>query len=175
MVQSADGGPGSALRIAESDVDGLISRLVEHGGQLVGTTTVRDPFGHQWTVTSVEPAAAEEQVQPAHGEVGNFTLTVADDEAAKEFYGGVFGWRFEPGQLARAWGVDGAGLTVAGLWGGQRQSGWRPMYAVEDIEAAARTVRRYGGQASAPKRESYGLTAECADNQGIEFWLWQRA
>ncbi|MCO1574628.1 glyoxalase [Crossiella sp. SN42] len=169
VVQSAEAGPGSALRIAESYVDGLIGRLVEHGGQPVGATTVRDPFGHQWTVTSVE------QVRPAHGEVGNFTLTVDDDEAAKEFYGGVFGWRFEPGQVARAWGVEGAGLTMAGLWGGQRQSGWRPMYAVDDIEAATRAVRGHGGQASAPKRGSYGITAECADNQGIEFWLWQRA
>lgn len=80
-------------------MDGLISRLVEHGGQPVGATIVRDPFGHLWTVTSVEPAA-------------------------KEFYGSVFGWRFEPGRLARAWG---------------------------------------------------GLTAECADNQGIQYWLWQRA
>jgi predicted enzyme related to lactoylglutathione lyase len=52
--------------------------------------------------------------------------------------------------------------------------GWKLMYAVDDLAAALERVRAQSGQAGDPKQEPYGLTAECVDNQGIEFWLWQQ-
>ncbi|TVT50626.1 glyoxalase, partial [Amycolatopsis rhizosphaerae] len=54
------------------------------------------------------------------------------------------------------------------------QIGWKPMYAVDDLEAALARVRELGGRTGESEHQPYGLTADCTDNQGIEFWLWQR-
>lgn len=61
----------------------------------------------------------------------------------------------------------------AGYFTLQVQPGWKLMYAVDDLEAARARVREQGGQAGAVEQLPYGRTADCVDNQGIEFWLWQ--
>jgi predicted enzyme related to lactoylglutathione lyase len=64
---------------------------------------------------------------------------------------------------------------MAGLWGGPGQIGWKLMYAVNDLDTALARVREQGGTVvSDPQQQPYGLSAECKDNQGIEFWLWQQ-
>jgi predicted enzyme related to lactoylglutathione lyase len=47
------------------------------------------------------------------------------------------------------------------------------MYAVQDLKTALETVTAHGGTAGKAEMQPYGLSAECKDNQGIEFWLWQ--
>ncbi|GAB3906729.1 hypothetical protein GCM10029964_103870 [Kibdelosporangium lantanae] len=70
--------------------------------------------------------------------------------------------------------MTGSGLT-GGLWRGPgRQVGWKVMYAVDNLAEAVERVRAHGGQAAEPERHPYGLTADCTDNQGIEFWLWEQ-
>jgi uncharacterized glyoxalase superfamily protein PhnB len=51
----------------------------------------------------------------------------------------------------------------------------QPSYRVEDIGAAVERVRAAGGHADEPQRVPYGLIAECADDQGATFRLWQPA
>jgi predicted enzyme related to lactoylglutathione lyase len=46
-------------------------------------------------------------------------------------------------------------------------------YRVDDIAAAVERVRAAGGHADEPEPEPYGLIAECADDQGATFRLWQ--
>jgi predicted enzyme related to lactoylglutathione lyase len=60
------------------------------------------------------------------------------------------------------------------LWAGDRQVGWKMMYAVDNLDAALARVREQGGQAGEVENHPYGNTADCTDNQGIEFWLWER-
>ena len=48
-------------------------------------------------------------------------------------------------------------------------------YRVDDIAAAVGRVRAAGGRADEPERKPYGLIAECADDQGATFHLWQPA
>jgi predicted enzyme related to lactoylglutathione lyase len=48
-------------------------------------------------------------------------------------------------------------------------------YRVDDIAAAVERVRMAGGHAGEPERRLFGLLAECADNQGTTFRLWQPA
>ena len=48
-------------------------------------------------------------------------------------------------------------------------------YRVDDIAAAIERVRAAGGHADEPERKPYGLVAECADDQGATFRLWQPA
>ena len=48
-------------------------------------------------------------------------------------------------------------------------------YRVDDIAAAVERVRAAGGRAGEPERKPYGLLADCEDNQGATFRLWQPA
>jgi predicted enzyme related to lactoylglutathione lyase len=44
---------------------------------------------------------------------------------------------------------------------------------VDNIGAAVERVGAAGGHADEPERKPYGLIAECADDQGATFHLWQ--
>ena len=48
-------------------------------------------------------------------------------------------------------------------------------YRVDDIAAAVERVRVAGGRADEPVRRAFGLLAECVDDQGATFRLWQPA
>jgi hypothetical protein len=48
-------------------------------------------------------------------------------------------------------------------------------YRVDDIAAAVERVRAAGGHAGEPALGPFGLFAECADDQGATFHLWQPA
>ena len=48
-------------------------------------------------------------------------------------------------------------------------------YRVDDIAAAVDRVRAAGGRADEPEREPFGLLADCIDDQGTTFHLWQPA
>jgi predicted enzyme related to lactoylglutathione lyase len=48
------------------------------------------------------------------------------------------------------------------------------MYAVDDLQSALARVREHGGQVGEVEQHPYGLSADCTDNQGIEFWLWEQ-
>ncbi|EHR48572.1 hypothetical protein SacmaDRAFT_0262 [Saccharomonospora marina XMU15] len=183
-VVAAEG--GAAVRVEVPDVRATVELAVERGAEPIGPVEdrghgvmgrIRDPFGQRWLVAQVagpSPAETESPVAPRHGEAGYFTFTVPDDEAAKRFYGAVLGWRFDTGTVPRAWRIEGSGLAEGGLWGGQSYAGWKLMYAVDDLDAATDRVRDNGGEVSSVKREPYGRTADCTDNQGVEFWLWER-
>jgi uncharacterized glyoxalase superfamily protein PhnB len=173
---------GASIRIELSDVDGVVNRALARGAELLRPVedtghglggAIRDPFGQRWMLAQAPPRTSG-QAGPRHGEAGYFTFQVPNAEAAKTFYGGVLGWQFSPGRTPGGWGVEGSGLE-GGLWGGPgRTDGWKLMYAVDDLEAALARVRELGGQAGEAERQPYGLTADCVDNQGIEFGLWQQ-
>jgi uncharacterized glyoxalase superfamily protein PhnB len=174
----APSGSHPSYRLEVSDVDTVVDRAVARGAELlrpVGDTghgrggTVLDPFGHRWMLAEAAPPAP---VGPAHGELAYHTFQVPDAETARAFYGAVLGWRFSPGQVENGWRIEGTG-GLAGLWGGQGQVGWKLMYAVRDLEVALAAVREHGGTAGEVERQPYGLSAECVDDQGIEFWLLQ--
>jgi uncharacterized glyoxalase superfamily protein PhnB len=178
-----------SFRLEVPDVDGTIDRALTRGAELLRPIadsgygrggTVLDPFGHRWMVTEAAAAqsppesSAESPAGPKHGELGYHTFQVPDADQARAFYGAVLGWQFSPGRVENGWQIEGTG-GMAGLWGGQGQIGWKLMYAVNDLDTALERVREQGGTVvSDPERQPYGLSAECKDNQGIEFWLWQQ-
>lgn len=174
---------GAGIRVEVSDVDGAAARARERGAEVSveegdgahgRSVSLRDPFGQRWMLAQAPPRDASGARGVRHGEAGYFTFQVPDDNAAKDFYGAVLGWQFTPGNVEGGWGVEGHGLT-GGLWGGPgRQVGWKLMYAVDDLASALGRVRAHGGTAAEPERQPYGLSAECVDNQGIEFWLWEQ-
>jgi len=167
------------LHLQVSDVDGTTRRAAERGATVEREPTdqpygrgsvIVDPFGHRWMLLRPPGRATRH----GHGEISYVTMVVADDEAAKEFYGAVFGWEWEAGSVPNAWGPVGRAGQEFGVWGDRSQ---RPevqlCYRVNDIEAAVRRVREHGGDAREIERKPYGLMAECTDNQGARFQLWQ--
>ena len=61
---------------------------------------------------------------------------------------------------------------MAGVAGGAPQLVTTPMWTVVDVDAAVRRVREAGGTVVAePSRQSYGVMAECTDDQGSRFYL----
>lgn len=179
-VASSEG--GASVRVEVPDVDGSVARALELGATLIRPVTespygrggsFRDPFGQRWLVSQAAAPVSEEKVA-RQGEAMYFTFQVPDAEPAKTFYGAVLGWQFSAGSTETAWNVTGNGLQ-GGLWGGPgRQVGWKLMYAVDNLEAALTRVREAGGQAGEVEHHPYGLTADCTDNQGIDFWLWEK-
>jgi predicted enzyme related to lactoylglutathione lyase len=105
------------------------------------------------------------------GELGYFTLPVADLEKGRAFYAGLFGWRMAAGeQYAHIENTTPPGGLVRGP--GDTVQIW---FRVEDIRAAAARVKELGGEASEPSESASGWSADCRDNQGTRFSLWQPA
>jgi uncharacterized glyoxalase superfamily protein PhnB len=175
---------GASVRVEVPDADVSVTRALELGATLIRAVSdspygrggsFRDPFGQRWLVSqaTAQPEPQPEP-QPKPGESMYFTFQVPAAEPAKTFYGAVLGWQFTPGSVEGAWGIEGDGRP-GGLWGGPgRQVGWKLMFAVDNLEAALTRVREQGGQAGEVENHPYGTTADCTDNQGIEFWLWEQ-
>jgi uncharacterized protein len=108
-------------------------------------------------------------------------LEVDDVEAAKAFYGELFGWTFTtatpsavpPYVIAQREGQD-----VAGLCGPTADAAtpvWNTYVAVDDIAAAVEAVEAAGGRVtSRPEAAGEGgWSAACTDPSGVRFRLWQ--
>jgi uncharacterized glyoxalase superfamily protein PhnB len=171
------GGTTVTLHLEVPDVDETLRRAVGAGAvlereprdeQYGRTGVIRDPYGHRWMIQT--PQAAEPETRP--GDIQYVTLRVRDDERARAFFGAVLGLRFRPGRVPRGWQVEGT-RPMSGMAGGADEPGAVLMYAVADIDAAVRTVRELGGEATDPQAQPYGRIADCVDDQGFIFGLWQ--
>ena len=167
------------LHLQVDDVDEITRRAASRGASVERQPTdqpygrgsvIVDPFGHRWMLLKPPGRASRH----AHGDVSYVTMVVADEEAAKRFYGAVFGWEFQAGSVAGAWGPVGHAGEEFGIWGDRSQ---RPevqlCYRVNDIGHAVARVRENGGRAEEIERKPYGLMVTCVDNQGATFQLWQ--
>jgi predicted enzyme related to lactoylglutathione lyase len=173
----AGGGTHShTLHVQVDDVDSTIRRARELGASVERepvdesygrVAVIVDPFGHRWMLNRPPGRAARER----HGDVAYVTMAVPDGERAKSFYGAVLGWRFSAGSTAGGWNVDGV-RPMVGLAGGNDRE-VQLCYRVSDIETGVARVRAAGGQAGPVERKPYGLLADCVDDQGARFQLWQ--
>ncbi|ORW44131.1 glyoxalase [Mycobacterium paraense] len=159
-----------AARAAIEEAGGVPGETRDTGyGVLLEAT---DPHGVAFAV--FEPPAGRKR--PAlngsgPGELSYVTYLVPDSAGFRDFYGRVLGWAFEPGRVADGWQVVGA-HPMAGAAGGSADPATVPMWTVRDIDAAVARVREAGGTVLAePARQPYGVTAECADDQGGRFYL----
>ena len=102
-----------------------------------------------------------------------------DPDAARRFYGGLFGWTFENAMPAGAGTVyligQLDGKDAAAIATGEGIARWNTYIATPDIDATAAAVVEAGGTVlSGPDDVGpAGRTASCADPQGAEFRLWQ--
>jgi uncharacterized glyoxalase superfamily protein PhnB len=170
-----------SIHATVADVDALTRRAVEAGAVLERepadhpygrNAVIRDPFGHRWMLSSPVPstvhAPAPEYVAH-HGDLAYVSLWVHDMQRAASFYGTVLGWRFdESGRHT----VTGSQSVPHGLWTGENPSLFLCI-AVDDLDAALARVREAGGTAAAPQDAPHGRVADCVDDQGMSFALYQ--
>jgi predicted enzyme related to lactoylglutathione lyase len=118
------------------------------------------------------PASPTPQPGLRHGDVGYVSLWVPDAERAAAFFAEVLGWRYAPAGGHASRQVEGQTLHH-GLWGGIDPPTLFCCYAVDNIAAATARVEAAGGRAKAPHAEPYGLVADCSDDQGVRFALFE--
>jgi predicted enzyme related to lactoylglutathione lyase len=116
----------------------------------------------------------------AHGEYNHIEIPFDDEERAKRFYSGVFGWEFRSSQ-----GFEGYPLYTAGpggLGGGMGKRGQmagqtiRNYIAVDDIDAAIEKVKELGGTIDEPGKQEIpgmGWFAAGTDSEGNTLALYK--
>jgi predicted enzyme related to lactoylglutathione lyase len=105
------------------------------------------------------------------GDLVYFMLSTADAERARAFYGGLFGWRFTPGNVPGGFNVEDS-TPPGGLYAGGETADPQVWFDVEDIEAACARVVELGGTAGAIEEIESGWMAACTDDQGASLNLW---
>lgn len=109
-------------------------------------------------------------------------LNTSDIEAAKEFYGDLFGWQLQVGGEETGGYVmaELGGKAVAGLMGQMPESQgqpsvWTTYFATEDADATLAKITEAGGTMVVPGMDvlDIGRMAIAADPTGGAFGLWQ--
>jgi predicted enzyme related to lactoylglutathione lyase/uncharacterized glyoxalase superfamily protein PhnB len=141
-----------------------------------------DPFGHRWML--LRPSARAGLARPTdpdrppgrlrQGDVANVTMMARDAHRAKKFYEAALRVPFSSGHPG-AWRTDETRPPLGILSSQGAEPEVQLSYRVDDIAAAVERVRAAGGHADEPERKPYGLLAECIDDQGATFRLWQPA
>jgi len=159
--------------------------------------TVVDPFGHRWMLqttiatptideinsqmagftatspTAARPAGAAGPGEPV--EVGYLTIGFDDTTKAQAFYGSLFGWVTEPGNM----GDEYAHIENTKLPMGMSPAGVASppvlYFRVDDAAAMAQRAVELGGSIIERGEYESGGDVVCVDDQGREFHLWQPA
>ena len=176
-----------SLHLEVDDVDASTERARRSGASVERepadqpygrAAVIVDPFGHRWIL--LRPPARAELARPTdpdrlrQGDVANVAMMAPDAHRAKEFYEAVLQVPFSPGHPG-AWRTDQTRPPLSILSGRGTEPEVQLSYRVDDIAAAVERVRTAGGRADEPVRRRFGLSAECADDQGATFRLWQPA
>jgi len=108
------------------------------------------------------------------GELTHIELGAPDAKKAKQFFGALFDWTFEPfGDGEQA--VVQTPTLRGGLHDGVTSTSLTAYFKVDDIDAAVTRVCELGGHTdgASPEEPGFGRMATCTDDQGIPFGLHQ--
>jgi len=167
------------LHLEVDDVDASTERARRSGASVEREPTdqpygrgsvIVDPFGHRWML--LRPSARATRLR--QGDVANVTMVARDAHRAKEFYQAVLQVPFSSGHPG-AWRTDQTTPPLGVIPAEGAEPEVQLSYRVDDMAAAVERVRGAGGHADPPERKPYGLLAECVDDQGTTFRLWQPA
>ncbi|MFF3849256.1 VOC family protein [Streptomyces sp. NPDC002328] len=166
---------GGTVRVAPRDLDDW-GRMAQYS----------DPLGGQFAAWQPGKNSGFE-LADATGSLSWTELYTSDAEAAKEFYGGVFGWQYStmdmPGDGGAYHLITPAGLSEDRMHGGLMELGkddlaltdgrpyWHPVFAVADCDAAVAKVTENGGsvQMGPVDAEGVGRLAVCLDPSNADF------
>ena len=102
-----------------------------------------------------------------------FEIPARDSQRARDFYGRLFGWTFQPfGDQDYQASYDAGGA----IDGTTDRTGLMTYFDVEEIDAAIKRVGELGGSAGERLEiPGVGFYAQCTDSQGNPFGLYQGA
>ena len=113
-----------------------------------------------------------ETISETAGKVVWFELPADDTTRARDFYGRLFGWQFQPFE-----GMPEYQMTYEGGGAIQPADGHKgPLvhFGANDIDASISRVRELGGEASdAQEIPGVGRYSRCTDTEGNSFGLFQ--
>ncbi|MFJ7022457.1 VOC family protein [Streptomyces sp. NPDC101117] len=190
--------PAWMLYFAVEDADAATRAVEQAGGSVrVAPTDLgdwgrmaqfSDPLGGQFAVWQPGSNAGFE-LADAPGALAWTELYTSDAAASREFYGGLFGWRYSAMELPGDGGsyslITPAGLPEERMQGGVMELPkenlaladgrpyWHPVFGVEDCDAAVAQVTGNGGgvQMGPVDAEGVGRLAVCLDPAGADFVL----
>ena len=185
------GGPAAwTLYLATDDVDGLAGRAPDHGGAVLAPVMDVGPMGRMAILA--DPSGAAFGLWQAGTMIGASLvnepgglvwedLRSTDAAAARDFYGVLFAYEYEPLEMA---GPDYATFKlpdephVLGGMGGLMglpdgtPSHWLVYFSVADADAAAAAAEQAGGTVVAPPMDTpFGRMACLADPDGATFMV----
>jgi uncharacterized protein len=190
--------------VSVTSADAAVAKVQGAGGEVVAPAfdvvdagrmaILKDPQGAVFCVWQAGRTKGAKIVNE-HGAVNFNTLHTSDMEAAKKFYGEVFGWTTLSLAGAEFWTLPGygdyletltpglrAGAAEMGAPGfedvvavldslrGDQQPHWHVTFAVDDADAAAATASELGGKVlAAPIDAPYVRLTVLADPAGTPF------
>jgi predicted enzyme related to lactoylglutathione lyase len=189
VTDAPDSVRGTVLAYRVDDIGAAVAAVRAHGGTIGDAH--REPYamaaegvdnqGIPFYLHELPPVPAdaipggEFHNGNQHGDVSYLTMVVPDIDAARRFYGGVFGWTFNVGQAGGAQ-VSGVAPQIGMTTRPERgpaDPGVLLCYRVDDMTAAVRGVEDAGGQPGEVRQRPYGLESLCVDDQGTPFYLHQ--
>ncbi|WP_346621355.1 VOC family protein [Blastococcus montanus] len=180
------GQPGWTTYFATDDAYATAARIREAGGTVVVEPMEIGPMGRM--VVALDPQgnafglwqAGEHTGVQRYNEPGSLVwneAAVDDPAAAREFYGSVFGFRFEEipgGEGYTTFGTGGDPLGGLGARQPGLPTGWTTCFAVASTDDAVATVEARGGKVTmAPTDTEYGRFAVAEDPWGAGFSVMQ--
>jgi uncharacterized protein len=177
------------LYFASDDIDATAASVAEAGGSVLLPPGEVGELGRM--CIAVDPTGAAFGVWQAGthlgagivNEPGGLTwedLRSPDPDAARAFYGRVFGYRTDPLEMAGpdywTFALPGAEQPCGGMGGMMGAEGapahWLVYFAVADADAAVAAAERHGGAVLVPAFDTpFGRMAGLADPGGAQFWV----
>jgi predicted enzyme related to lactoylglutathione lyase len=157
--------PAWLTYIAVEDADATVATAREAGGTVHSEPMTVLDYGRMAVLADPTGAAfgiwqpgrnAGYQVMKEAGSVNWSELNTRDPEAAKEFYGSVFGWRFEDQEFegtgtytAISRGADAFGgiLDISDRVPAEVPAHWLTYFTVDDVQETVGKARETGGEA----------------------------
>ena len=104
------------------------------------------------------------------GTINWFEIPAAKTDRARSFYGGLFGWTFQP--------FDDTGsylMTDGGAVYPSEKNGVIVYFGTSDIDASIAQIKALGGSSDDPQAiPNVGRYASCTDSEGNAFGLFER-
>lgn len=118
----------------------------------------------------------------------HFEIHAGDPERAEQFYGALFGWKFQKMDLGPrpywmvvtgdddAPGINGGMMPRQGEIDGEAVIAWVCTVEVENVDTMVAQAQDLGGQQVVPKMavEGMGWVAYCKDTEGNIFGMWEQ-
>jgi len=106
------------------------------------------------------------------GDIVYFELPSNDLETTRRFWGSLLGWTFNEGNAPGYSMIEGP-TPMGGVPHDDPAQHPKIFFGVDDIDAATAQVRELGGTAEDVVTIPSGSFANCTDNQGVHFSLFQ--